>query len=55
MKDPTAKTEWTLSYCSQCHQETHFWRIREWTFRCLFCGRDRQIRDVAPDRSRLLE
>jgi len=55
LKDPTAKTEWTLSYCSECHQETHFWRIRERTFRCLFCGREKQIRDVDHDRDGLLE
>ena len=55
MKDPTAKTEWTLSFCSECRCDSHFHRIRNHTFRCIHCGSDKQIRDVDPDRNRLLE
>jgi hypothetical protein len=55
VKDPTAKTEWTLSYCSECHQETNFCRVEKTTFRCIYCGQKKEIRELDRDRDGMLD
>lgn len=55
MKDPTAKTEWALSYCSECHRDRNFCRIKGYTFRCVYCGTEKQIREMDRDRDGLLD
>lgn len=55
MKDPTKKSDWTLSWCVECRMETSFWRVKEHLFRCMACGITREIREIDHDRDGVLE
>ena len=55
MRDPTARSEWRLVHCADCHRNTNHWRIRDRTYRCVECNAVRELDEVEHDRSGLIQ
>jgi hypothetical protein len=55
MKDPTKKSQWVLRRCEECRRETHFWLVKDRTFRCTECEKETELPPSDHDRDGLLE
>jgi hypothetical protein len=55
VKDPTKKSEWVLSWCTECRRQTSFWRVKADTFRCMECEGEKEMPRIDHDRDGMLE
>jgi hypothetical protein len=55
MKDPTKKSQWVLRWCEDCKRSTHFWRVKETTFKCTECTKETDLPPADHDRDGLIE